>query len=197
MTMLDNFTRDTQNHTMKILRDDGLYRHLRFSNPEEGFYWFELITWPNGLTIRGDMGTYTFSRIEDMFCFFRGKDINSSYWAEKCISESVFGDGIRKFSLERFREVVNECVDEYLEDTSDIDAEALREAVKEDLLDRHFSFEHEARQEVEDFYFGKFAFHDFWETTLTEYTPHFLWNLYAIQWGINQYDAQRSNSTPV
>ncbi|MGQ3384474.1 hypothetical protein [Glutamicibacter sp. TV12E] len=79
---LAKFNGDTENHQMSILHDEGLYRHLRFKNPENGFYWFDLITWPGYLTITGDMGTYTFLRVQDMFEFFTGH-INNSYWAEK------------------------------------------------------------------------------------------------------------------
>lgn len=69
-------------HAMTILREDGIYRHLRFRKPDRGEYWFDLITWPGYLTITGDMGCYTFARVEDMFTFFTGY-INNDYWAEK------------------------------------------------------------------------------------------------------------------
>ena len=34
-----------------------------------------------------------------------------------------------------------------------------------------------------------FQFHDSWEWDNTSYTFRFLWCLYAITWGIRQYDA--------
>jgi len=84
----DRFARDVANHKLTVLRDEGLYRHLRFKAPDGSTYWFDLITWPGYLTITGDMGTYVFARTQDMFEFFRshrstGFPINPGYWAEK------------------------------------------------------------------------------------------------------------------
>ena len=81
-TLVDQFNRDIEHHQMTVLHDEGLYRHIRFQNPGNSMYWFDLITWPGSLTIKGDMGTWTFSRLTDMFEFFTGH-INTSYWAEK------------------------------------------------------------------------------------------------------------------
>jgi hypothetical protein len=55
---------------MAVNLDSGLYRHLSFRHPKRGFNWFEIITWPWGLTFNGDHGCWSFSRIEDMFEFF-------------------------------------------------------------------------------------------------------------------------------
>lgn len=80
------FRSETADHQMTVLHDAGLYRHVRFANPGSSFYWFDLITWPGNLAIKGDMGAYMFSREQDMFRFFRGTaagQINHDYWAEK------------------------------------------------------------------------------------------------------------------
>src|SRR5580692_6155935 len=87
------FQRDTANHEMTVLHDDGLYRHLRFmqvitdeltgKQSRSSFYWFDLVTWPGNLVINGDMETFAFARSDDMFGFFRGDRINPGYWAEK------------------------------------------------------------------------------------------------------------------
>lgn len=51
----------TTGHRIEIVRDDGDYRHLRFRNPLWGITWgFDLITWPQHLTIAGDLGVRTF-----------------------------------------------------------------------------------------------------------------------------------------
>ena len=98
---------------MTVLRDDGLYRHLRFKKPGSSFYRFDLVTWPNNLTITGDIGTYTFSRVEDMFTFFTGY-INTDYWAEKIAHggrPSVLNydeDVFRKWLVEDFWEYSRE-----------------------------------------------------------------------------------------
>ncbi len=83
----EEFLADVANHRMRILLNNAIYRHIHFRSAERGWnQWFDLITWPGCLTISGDMGTWTFSRVTDMFTFFRssgGLKINESYWAEK------------------------------------------------------------------------------------------------------------------
>lgn len=73
---------------MEILQDDGLHRHVRFAKPGTGLYRFSLVTWPGYLAISGDVESFTFSRLPDMFEFFGGDraHINPSYWAEKCVA---------------------------------------------------------------------------------------------------------------
>lgn len=111
----ERFARETAKHRMTVLHDDGLYRHLRFTqmhlcNDAEwrttnGFYWFDLITWPGSLTINGDCGTYTFSRITDMFGFFRSRyGINPQYWAEKVQGETR----VQSYSEDKFRQQVKQ-----------------------------------------------------------------------------------------
>jgi hypothetical protein len=75
---------------MKVHRDDGIYRHLKFSRNGSNSYRFDLVTWPGYLSVTGDMGTWTFGRIADMFDFhgqpFRAARkflINPGYWSEK------------------------------------------------------------------------------------------------------------------
>lgn len=85
--MAERFQRETARHEMTILHDDGLYRHLRARKPGSGLYWFDIVTWPGSLAIRGDINSaYVFSRMTDMFEFFQGSRdgrINPDYWAEK------------------------------------------------------------------------------------------------------------------
>ncbi len=68
------FLKDVANHEMQIIRDDGVQRHLRFKKPGTMCYHFDLITWGGHLCYTGDMGTYVFTRVHDMFDFFRMGD---------------------------------------------------------------------------------------------------------------------------
>src|SRR5690348_13144744 len=88
------FLKDVSTHEMIVIRDDGANRHIRFKRPGTSCMYFDLITWPGYLCYTGDMGTYVFSRLEDMFEFFRtdrdynkrkGRElsINPKYWGEK------------------------------------------------------------------------------------------------------------------
>lgn len=111
------FQHDIATHVMQIIRDDGVYRHLRFKRPDTTCYYFDLITWPGHLCYTGDMGTYVFERLHDMFDFFRRRPdhlygIDFNYWAEKCTAgdKSSMGDGIREYSHEMFLQNVRQYV---------------------------------------------------------------------------------------
>lgn len=111
----ERFARDTASHELTILHDDGLYRHLRCSKPDSSFYWFEIITWPGSLAIRGDMDSgHVFSRIDDMFAFFRSNGnihgINPGYWAEKLAQRA---QSVRKYSENLLRARIDEYIAEY------------------------------------------------------------------------------------
>ena len=191
------FVKDTVEHAMTILHDDGLYRHLRFKKPGTRFYYFDLITWPGYLTIAGDMGTYTFERLEDMFQFFRGNgDINPQYWSEKIRTGTGMNGLIAKeYSEELFKKHVTEHVTEYLDsiDLTQAERDAVTEAIRVQILESgDCYYEHAARALLEDFAAdgSNFRiFEDIWEWDLTDYTVHFLWCCFAIRWGISQFDA--------
>lgn len=68
---LQYFERDVAEHQMQVLRDDRLYRHLLFKKPGTGCYHFNIVTYPGTLVYTGDMGSFVFQRLEDMFEFFR------------------------------------------------------------------------------------------------------------------------------
>lgn len=196
------FLNDIDYHGMIILADTGPNRHVRFKRPRTSDCHFDLITWVGHLCITGDMGTYVFSRVDDMFNFFRQKElrINPQYWAEKCLSQSIFGNGIREFSQEVFEKAV---IDEFRyhiiyarENINLSDREKIKEfgqemrdtwdSIKTSILGSENEWE--AMDSVYRFDGPDGLFQDFWEHTITEYTPHFLWCLYAIVWGISQYD---------
>jgi hypothetical protein len=166
----DRFLHDVREHAMEIIRDDGVYRHIRFKRPGAHCQFFDLVTWP------GDMGTFVFSRLHDMFDFFRtdrrhlrdGRTlgINPCYWSEKLIA--VDGNrhrgSAKQFSEERFRQVINE---------------------------QRIAWLREARQPCSAGYLDRDDRRDLWGHDFTEYTFRFLWCCYALAWGIQRYDAER------
>ncbi|WP_075737482.1 hypothetical protein [Streptomyces acidiscabies] len=148
------FTRDTTRHQMIVLHDDGFYRHLRFTNRPLGYgeYWFDLITWPGCLTIRGDFGdAYTFSRLPDMFKFFRGKGINPHYWAEKL---SGGRESVKEYSEDKLRQLVTEY---FVDGVRYGDApRGLGKAVREEILNSGDLYDESlARQVVDGFEYGR------------------------------------------
>lgn len=151
------FARDASTHQMTVLRDDGLYRHLRFlrmMEQEDGtrkptsFYWFDIITWPGVLTVTGDMETFVFARVDDMFEFFRGHKPNPGYWAEKLRAPQPAQ--VKRYSEDKFKEHVTDYVDESVDEWP-----GLREAVEEQILGSdEIYYEHNARVLLDEFEFG-------------------------------------------
>jgi hypothetical protein len=190
------FAKDTAEHAMTILHNDGLYRHLRFKKPGTRFYYFDLITWPGYLTIAGDMGTYTFERVEDMFTFFRGAgDINPQYWSEKIrAGTGTNGQIAMEYSEELFKKRVAEAVVDHVEyhGLDEAEADALTEEVRIQVLENGDTYTNDgARACLDEFSDSKHSevFEDAWEWDLRDYTVQFLWCCFAIRWGISQFDA--------
>jgi hypothetical protein len=137
------------------------------------------------------MGCYVFSRIDDMFQFFRGKEagplrINEGYWSEKLEATSKT-DGHYEYSSEKLESHVKEWLD-------DVEADdELRDRIKDEVLNYSQDGEHPARQAMFDFKYEKrHPFQESWECNFSEYTHRFIWCCYAIAWGIRQYDLSKA-----
>ncbi|MER8004830.1 hypothetical protein [Streptomyces sp. NPDC094149] len=188
------FARDTTAHEMTVLHDDGLYRHLRFTSNPRGYgeYWFEIITWPGCLAVRGDVGDgYVFSRLDDMFKFFRADrrwGINPHYWAEK------LGGGrrsVKAYSEKLLRQLV---VERFVEDARYNGGVPVGtgKALRTWVLNEDLSDEFTALKVLEDFAHQGYEFRDdLWEWDFHDYEPDFLWACHAIAWGIARYDRVR------
>jgi hypothetical protein len=205
----ERFLKDVSEHQMTVLRDDGVERHIRFRKPGTRCMGFDLITWPGHLCYTGDMGTYVFQRLEDMFQFFRtdreynrsrGRNlaINPGYWGEKLEAVARNG-GYREWSHDLFEQAVREDLKNFLEG-SELDEDCrteLQEAVESDVL--HCSDEYEAVEAVRNFshdHAGR-LFDDFWEHRLEDYTFHFVWCCYALAWGVERYDEAKASGADV
>lgn len=204
----DRFLKDVATHEMHILHEDGIYRHIRFKRPGTGCMHFDLITYPGHLVYSGDMGCYVFSRLNDMFEFFRtdrrsddGLYINRSYWAEKL--QAVDGgrshvEGCKEFSEERFNRAVTgdliQWIRDHRDDTTKEERRELWDAVMWDVIGADsdgggyrkqcaaHDFWHEIKPGL------KFEFYDFGEHTVTDYTFSFIWCCYALAFGVKKYD---------
>lgn len=214
MTTETTFLKDVAKHQMTIIHEDGLHRHVRFRNPDSSNMFFDLITWPGALCYTGDMGTYVFRRLTDMFEFFRTNakspylakkgltlDINLSYWSEKleAVDRNNTGNGYQEFSHKKFTQIIREQCVQWVVDCPKPDRRDLIEAVYDDVLayaedgqDRAFraaiDFSHETPTQ-------KFSFSDFWEHNMHEYTHRFVWCCYALAWGIKQYDESKTTES--
>ncbi len=189
----ERFLNDVETHEMTIIRDDDTARHIRFKRPGSMYYFFDIITWPGHLCISGDCGTYVFARVSDMFEFFRHPknelSINTGYWHEKMLAQDRHRE-TERYSEELFREAVVADFDSFFEDyMGDIDKDDCWQAIEDEV----FVFsdtEYDACLAVRGFSYEDFSFDDFFEHELKEYTFSYLWNLYAIVWGIQKYDGE-------
>lgn len=187
------FAADTAGHQMTVLLDQGLYRHLRFATPGNSIGWYELITTPNLLTINGDMGTYMFSRMEDMFHFFDRPDgsINPDYWAEKIHASS---DPAAVYSAKVFTDTIRDAAIDQLEDVDEALHGPALAALEEEVLDYAAEGEEEARGALQRFSNDLLEFTDTWEYNFTGHSFRYLWNLHAIVHGIARYRALAGQS---
>lgn len=199
----DRFLQDVSDHVMIVIRNDGIHRHLRFKRPESFTYWFDLITWPGALCIDGDMGTFVFRRIEDMFEFFRTDReylerkgvqlaINPGYWSEK-LTATAKHEGFKEFSSDLFVRNVTECFNDAKDELTCAEKSDRIWSEIEDQVLCYANDEHYARQALTEFCSEDgFKFVDTWEWDLSDYTFHFIWCCYAIAWGVKTYDEATS-----
>lgn len=216
MTTADAFLKDVATHQMYIQRDDGVYRHIRFKKPNSSSFSFNLVTYPGYLIFTGDMGCYVFSRLDDMFEFFRSDTgrINPQYWGEKL--KAVDCSGTNKgsaveFSQARFTEVIKEYRLGWIKDAisnrslTKEERRELWEAVDEEVLDYVDDDESANFYRANEFNWSKgrflpgtypsYQFTDFWDHRFTDYTFHFLWCCHALAWGIQKYDQFKETKT--
>jgi hypothetical protein len=196
------FLNDVRAHAMTVVRDDGVHRHVTFGKPGTSNMRFHLVTWPGELCFTGDMGTFVFNRLRDMFEFFRGSGhdprdgdgrtlfINLGYWREKLVAHDRH-DGSLEYSPDMFRRAVVDHFRDYCRDRRSVPA-GLKEALRDDVLAAADEGEVRAFDAANEFEFADFRFNDFWETNLRTYTYRFVWCCYAIAWAIPQYDAARA-----
>jgi len=202
----EGFLENVANHTMTVHQDNGVYRHLEFSNNGSSNQKFSLVTYPHHLVFSGDMGTYVFSRVEDMFRFFRNEEliINAYYWSEKVQSTSRNG-GLKTFdsslvmkSIESRVDTICDEIEGYFEDYqgSEYSTENDFEAAFRAEVKDHFKYkdmdEYRYISSIDSFNSGvinKLDFIDCWEWMDSEtFSSRYLWCCYAVVWGIQQYD---------
>lgn len=191
----ESFLKDVHNHEMRILHHEGIYRHVRYRKPGDSNMWFELVTWPEHLTIAGDMGTWTFSRVEDMFTFFRDEQlrINESYWAEKLQGGNCSGSrtGAIEFHADTFRKSLFADLKNYnlTPKQRNFVSKELHEALESCDENEHAMYTVACGFDCEIPGYGRFSFDGADLPDGEIYTYRFVWCLYAIVWAIQKWDA--------
>lgn len=184
------FLKDTQEHRMTILQNEGVYRHIRVAKPGTINMSFNVTTFPGYLVFTGDMGSFTFSRLHDMFDFMDidwnrpVPTIDYSYWEEK--AEAVYKHGGTKtYDVERLRYSAVRAFREYefLEGCRMDAWKCFREDVMEHLSgdDMRDDMERVMSWRIE----GKYPFQDFYEYGSFEtHNIRFRWACWAIAYTI-------------
>lgn len=214
MSMLTEaeFLRKVAQHQMTIVHDAGELRHIHFGRPGTSCLHFNLTTVPGYLMFTGDMGAWTFTRLRDMFEFFRadrrGDDrlyINLGYWSEKLTACDCSGrhpsDGATEFDRKKFAAIVSRQGKDLLREAKadghprDVREDMLEE-LRELLSDIDTDDERQAYELANDWKYRAgssiYSFSDLWDYDFKSYRHSFVWACYAIAWGIKQYDTAKA-----
>ncbi|MFJ5724746.1 hypothetical protein [Streptomyces sp. NPDC093149] len=141
-----DFLRETAEHQLVVLHDDGLYRHLRIQKPGTRMWSWDITTWPGHLATSGDIADgYMFTRELDMIDFLsvsrRCRDyysdgapsIDVRYWAAKLCGGRAHE--VKKYDQDVFLRHVKDSLGEH-EDLGD-EAQHFRERQLALLLRLH------------------------------------------------------------
>lgn len=198
--MFEAFTKSVANHELTIRLDNDLYRHITLKKPTSSDLHYHITTWPGYLSISGDMGCFVFSRVQDMFAFFRGSgdEINPHYWSEKLQAPKYNDKSVLAWSPSKVKTAVNQLMNDWVESAEEdgLDEEFIQEQKGKAIdLIRSTDDEFEFTSAVWNFdaddngiNFNEF----FYETTTTEFTYNYIWCCYAIVHAINAYDEYKS-----
>jgi hypothetical protein len=189
-----DFLRNTAKHEMTVLKEDGLYRHLRFREPGTNVYGYDVITWPGYISLVGDIADgYQFSREPDMLAFIdsgqRPGEIYASYWAEKLVGRGRAD--VETYSENIFKRGVLELIEDafYTSDPEDaaevVTLKATSIAKAKSELFPHAGDEHEAREALDLFIFigieqTEEKFSDTWELSFSGHDYHFILACHAM-----------------
>jgi len=201
-SLVDEFNRDTRDHTLTVLHDSGVYRHLRFNAPGHGSYAFEIISSLGTLTITGDMGSFTFCQTAEMFHYFRGA-FKPERWATKVVNGVAGGrDEVSEFSDPAFTHWVQE---DYLETKDEVDpgiAQQLKQLLDDTFLSGNAANIGSADEalwmldelDLPDELGGQYAdaAHSVKEWMRLKY--HFVWCTAAILTGIRTFEAHQQEA---
>ena len=190
MKLTQDFLETVKDHKMTVLLENGVYRHLRFRNPATINRYFEIVTFPGRLVIVGDMGSYVFERLNDMFEFFRGDTVNLCYWGEK-VQAVCKHSLVSAYKPEIAEKRILEVVDEYYAEEDDPEALTEKKRILEEVEDLHFEDRSLFMAGVQDI--DAVCLQDFWENDLEEYSYQYTWCCQAIVWAIQQLDARPEN----
>jgi hypothetical protein len=189
---LQRFNQNTATHTMEVILDAPMHKHLRCRRAGDGSsYGFDIVTWPGHLSISGDMSDFVFRRETDMIEWFRKSrhdSINPDYWAGKLTA--IAKGGCTALDEEALAEY---CWSELRSRRYTLTAEQrgeIGERINDEILECATSID-EAFELLRSFEVDGEPFFDsdMHEWGFSTHSFHFLWCCHAIVWAIGQYDA--------
>lgn len=200
-----DFLKIVAEHEMIVLLDGPApYRHLLFTKHGRQAYSFSITTTPGRLIFGGDMGTWVFERVPDMFQFFRGAEegplrINRHYWREKlvaCDASAGHPNEPMEFDQKQFNSWVWKGS---LALARALKSRGFGRSERETMIDRVKSVrdagddgEDNAMRAAYDFSFKGMRLGDVYDMRFRDYTSHYTWACFAIVWAIRQYDKAKS-----
>lgn len=181
-----DFDHYTKEHVITHLEEGGVMRHMVVQKPGTWMHGYVITTWPNYLCISGDLGCYVFSRLEDMFEFFRSPDgaINPGYWSEKVMAADRHG--VEEFDIA----VLRANIAEYFEDEEGDEGNLVPNPTRVKALAaiEHLGSQPHEEHEAIEALMGVIP--DAYEFSRHQWRSQFLWCLYAIVHAIKLYDAR-------
>lgn len=189
----ESFLRFTKEHVLEVLDEGAGMRRLVVRANKSWHYGFTITTWHNYLAITGDIGSYTFTRLPDMFEFFRSKDarggINPGYWEEKVVAADRHGTD--EFDID----ILRESIMEQYADTDDEDGKRVVNQTRVKALEAiaHVGGGHPAGDEHEAIEaLQGTGIDEPWELSRRAYTIQFLNCCHAIVLAIRLYDERKA-----
>lgn len=174
-----NAVRAFKDHEITVRLDqEGPFRSYRCQRPGSWTYGFDVTFTPGWVFISGDIGHLAISRLPDMMEFLRGTlakgGIDFRYVAEKvpnCIAT-------REWSEEAAHELI-----ERICDSEEIAYEKRLEL--QEFGSDEGTWEHETIPALFDL--GVNEWYEYGDAN--DWTPHFLWNVFALRWFVQKMDA--------
>ena len=168
-----DFKTHTTDHVLTVVRDDGVYRHLRCRQPGTSMWGWDIITWPGYLTITGELDEWVFTRELDMLRdFFRG-DVNP-YWLQKCTAWDRYSHRNGVVSLPRI-------LSHFGGDDGWVDGEPSAEDLEALTLLEGTGDASRATEILKEYH------SDAWDWDITEPDSHAVRALHAIKWTQTAY----------
>lgn len=191
------FCKNTAKHSLSVIKDDGLHRHLRMSENGTSMWHWDIVTWPGHLAIVGDIADgFTFRRAADMIDFFTIPQYSQNYYSDgsPCIDfrywAQKLGDGSRhaaeEYSPEAFVQYVRDEIDndEFGDDLDESTREMLIAEASDNRDTIYTASEWLARHE--GIHNGLFS--DYWEADFNRYTFQFVLACYAIEHTVREWN---------